>query len=709
MKRVASVVGVIVLLTSLARAAGVAAPTFQELMDPNLLSEPQCGMRVESATKKGNAISIVTTGAQISLLPDKGEVSFAQRIGHRRPVARLDLGRPMQGARITHSGPGLARVTFDRPKMTIRVNGDSLFMLHVHEPLTVSVHREFEPAWSDSYGANHLIVDEWGGFGLYCSRTNLDNRFDPYDETVAAYPLAANDVLWVGVCPPKPYDWDRSLRDNVVWHWSNKLGYPPDDVLRSWRSHGNIILLQSEVMLWKDWNLDFVPRLGPDEFARVRKTIHDLGMRFIVYTSPYYFLKGTPIENKAMNSFDNFAATGFPPGWPTGENMALFMAAISKVMRECRPDGLYFDGQYTDNPAALYALARHTRALIGESGILEWHSTGALGPRNCYLPHADAYVDFILRGEGEGKRYDDFDYMRFFISGYNINNCIGVVCNNGPPGLTSQLVREALKANARFHTIAGWPDDPKTLKVLQDDYRSRLTPELRRTVDEQVDARQAIVASRVKAARAEIEALRNPPAWDKPALSVDFKTIPDAKQLVSPKNTSPFSIVEDRLHIRAHANTYAYLRIPLNFKAKGFAVKVRQGTDQGQSWGPAAMIRWTDGAGLRIGTRSDGQLQTDILGRQTCGGKYDPSKWVWLRARWLAKRGVVERSDDGRTYERLWTFEHGGVVNARTTELLVGKVPYNGEPTDYPEAGGLGECDFEFVSIYADYVGTQKD
>ena len=41
---------------------------------------------------------------------------------------------------------------------------------------------------------------------------------------------------------------------------------------------------------------------------------------------------------------------------------------ITRVMREYQPDGLYFDGQYTGDPAALYALARRARELLGEAG-----------------------------------------------------------------------------------------------------------------------------------------------------------------------------------------------------------------------------------------------------------------------------------------------------------------------------------------------------
>ena len=339
-------------------------------MAPHMFPDPQRGMLVESVAREGEAIRIATTGADIRIRPRQGEVRFGQRIGRERDVAVLHTGREWRGATVTHDGRGFARITFDSPRLTIRVNGDSLFMLHVHEPLEARIARGIEPVWSASYLVNHLVADEVGAFGVYCSDSGLDDRFDAYAETVATYRLPADAVLWVGVCPPKEYPWEQSFEDHVVWHWSPALAYPPDDVLRAWPPHGNTVLLQSEVMLWKDWNLGFVPRLGADEFARVRQTIHDLGMRFIVYTSPFYFIKGTPHEGLAFNSWEEPSGLGLATCSGRGENMGLFIDAIERVMADLRPDGLYFDGQYLFNPAALYALARRSREVVGEDGIL---------------------------------------------------------------------------------------------------------------------------------------------------------------------------------------------------------------------------------------------------------------------------------------------------------------------------------------------------
>lgn len=694
------VIVVCVLMWGLA-AAGHAhsAPTFQELMNPAWFPDAQFGMSVDGVEKTAADIRIQTTGADIRFDLATGEVHFGQRISHPRPVARLHLGAPLEGARVTHHTSGMVRLTFDQPRVTVRINGDSLFMLHAHEALSVPIMSEIDTAWHASFKNNHLIVDEWGGFGLYTSLTGADVRYDPYEDTVAVYPMSPDAVLWVGVCPPKPYDWQRSFRDNVVWHWSETLGYPDDETLRSWQPHGNIVLLQSEVMLWKDWNLDFVPRLGENEFARVRQTLHDLGMRFIVYTSPYYFLRGTALEPAAMNSFEGF--TQWPQGTPSGENMGLFLDAIRGVMAKQKPDGLYFDGQYTENPAALYALARNARAIVGETGLLEWHSTHALGYEGCYLPHADAYVDFILRGEGEDLRYGDMDYLRFFVSGYNIHNSIGVLCNNGPTVPTPDLVERVLSVNARFHTLVNWLHRPEVMEVLQNNYQPRLNAALQQEVELVFAERQRHAAKRAEAGRIEHAELHKEPVKTVPIFAHCFSSLPDVPALISPANEAPFSVADGTLHISAHAATHAYFRFPIEQRTNGFTVKLRRGSDRGESWGPAAMMRWPDGAAIRIGLRGDGLLQADIQRRQLLAQGHDAEAWVWLRVRWRHRRGVVEHSVDGRHYERLWNFEHGGRFLGDGAELLVGKVPYHGEPRDHLDPGPIGICEFASVEAFA--------
>jgi hypothetical protein len=688
--RLLAVIALLSLSLSLAVTGHAAIPTFQDLMDPAVFPEAQRGLVVESVAEKDGVVTITTTGAVMVMDVVKGVVSFRQRIGGERPVASLDLGKPLAGVKITHNGAGFARLTIDEPKATIRVNGDSLFMLQVHAPLSPSVRAEIAPAWNASWETNHLIVDELGGFGLYCSELKLADQYDPYANPVATYPLPENAVLAIGVCPPKPYDWDRSLREQVIWHWSNVTSYPPDEDLRSWKPFGNVVLLQSEVMLWKDWNLDFVPRLGMDEWTRVRDAIHGMGMPFIVYTSPFYFLKGTSQEKNAVND-----KPGVCPGAiVNGGNMPLFLDAITRVMKDLKPDGLYFDGQYAENPAALYALARHSRNIIGENGILEWHTTVELGKwgSQMYMPQADAYTDIQLRGEGSDQLYGDFDYLRYFVSGYNINNCIGVLCNNSGKAMTVPQLESVLKANARLHTLLGMSE------FINREYRPRLTPEYHAEVDRLVAERQRQARAKAEATAAFLKGPQTPPVT---VAAFEFDKMPDAEKCVSPLNPDALSQVDGCLHIKAHASTFAYLKLPVNGAVGGFEIKLRQGSDGGMSWGPAVMVNWENGEALRIGTRGDGVLQVDTPPVQTLGPAYDPKTWVWLRARWHDKMGVVEYSRDGVNYTRFHSFPFAAAGRS-VTGVLIGKVPCHGKPEDHTEPGNVGECDIDHVRLYAE-------
>ncbi|HEO72563.1 MAG TPA: hypothetical protein ENN80_15000, partial [Candidatus Hydrogenedentes bacterium] len=537
----------------LAGSAVGQAPTFQDLMDPGVFPEPQRDMIVEEAVIEQDMLRIITTGAQFTFDIAQGTAVLEQRIEHPRPLVELHVEGEFETApELTHTGPGLAFARFATPRFDLRANGDSLFMIHAHERLEIAIKRRIDVDWAASYETNHVLFDELGGFALYCSDQHLNDAFDRFSPTTAVYTLPADAVLWVGACPPKPYPWERSIADHVVWHWSRQTGYPADEDLNAWADVGTIVLLQSEMMLWKDWNMAFDPRLGAAEFARVRETIHGNGMRFIVYTSPAYFFKGTPFEPYAMNTFEGF--TGWPPCRGVGDNIDLFMAEIEKVMTQYKPDGLYFDGQYFESPAALYALARRTRDLLGEDGILEWHSTAALGHGLCFCPHADAYVDFILRGEGRDGKYEDFDYLRYFVSCYNTSNSIGVLCNNGPRP-TSDLIERLLKTNTRLHTIASWLDDPVLMTMFRTHYRARLNAALRPTVEAAAAERQAQVARRAAELAAEANALTAPPVWRSALLVEAFAKMPEWSAEVSPKNGKPFAIDHGALTVRAKAHT----------------------------------------------------------------------------------------------------------------------------------------------------------
>ena len=82
-----------------------------------------------------------------------------------------------------------------------------------------------------------------------------------------------------------------------------------------------------------------------------------------------------------------------------------------------------------------------------------------------YNPSADTYAGWILRGEGQGFRSEQ--WLRYFVSGYNISNAIGVVCNNSGYWIpTKRQAEMTLRANCRLAYMNIDPDQfPNGKKV----------------------------------------------------------------------------------------------------------------------------------------------------------------------------------------------------------------------------------------------------
>lgn len=441
----------------------------------------QFGMEVEAAESAADRVTIRTTGAKFVFDSAAGVLSIGQRLIRERPVACVTFPpKCLENLKIEGRESGAALLSARNGKLQMRVNGDSLLMIRDSEPLTLAWKAEFAPACVRQYAGNVMLLDEYGGIGAFFATGPL-NRFGGVGGhpstgleavAVSGYPTVSHEltpgqILWITVAPPKPYPWDQSLRDRVVWHWSKESGYPSDSQIEDWRRYGNILLQQSEVMLWKDWMLRFIPRNGIEEFERVVRTCRRFGMRNIVYTSPFYFLAGTDMEDKAINSHDQTYVEPFTPTG-LGQNWPLFLSEIRRVMREYRPSGLYFDGMY-NNIVRTYLLARKAREVVGDSGLLEFHATSNQGPSPCAppgggmnLPQIDAYFDFLLRGEGQHADYANPSFLRYSVSTWNISNTIGVLCNNYNHKFDAAFIGKLLDNNIRLHfLVLEWANDER--------------------------------------------------------------------------------------------------------------------------------------------------------------------------------------------------------------------------------------------------------
>lgn len=450
------------------------------------LSEEQFGMAVESAQSRDGGVAIRTTGADFVFEPVNGLLKLSQRLARERSVANVAFPPGyLDGLKIEGSESGSVLLSAGQGKVKLRVNGDSLLMLQCSEPLVLTCSVAFRPEIVRQFRGNVMFLDEYGVFGGYPA-TGAEPVAVVSDSSVR-YELAAGQILWISVGPPRPYRWEQSLRDRVVWHhdrilggFLNETGYPTDAEIEKWSRFGNLLLQQSEVMLWKDWSLRFIPRDGVAEFQRVVDTCRRFGMRNYVYTSPFYFLPGTGLEDKAMNTFDNFK--GFSPGDGRGLNWPLFVEEIRRVMREYRPSGLYFDGIY-NNVVRTYIVARKGREAVGDDGILEYHATLDAGPcqhtppgGGLFLPQIDAYFDFILRGEGQHAEYKKHEFLRYTVSTYNLSNSIGVLCDNYDYKLDAAFVDRLLDYNIRLHGKSWVSDDQQ--RLMEEHYFPKLNNSL---------------------------------------------------------------------------------------------------------------------------------------------------------------------------------------------------------------------------------------
>ena len=684
--------------------------------------DAQFGMSVDGVEQAPGGVTVRTTGAEFVFEPDAGLLHLRQRLGIAREVATVSFPPDaLRGLRVRREGSGAVLLATGRSGLQLRINADSLMMLKTPSPLSVSCEVHMAPGTLRRHGANVLMLDEHGGFGSYVA-AGPPTAAAVVDGSTIRQELAAGNVLWLSVAPPRPYDWAASFRNRVAWHWSMETGYPSDTQIQEWSRYGNLLLQQAEVMLWKDWSLRFIPRDGLEEFSRVTEACARNGMRNFVYTSPFYFLTGTGRESEAMNSFDNFAVTGFSPGDGRGLNWPIFLSEITKVMREYQPGGLYFDGIY-DNVVRTYLIARKAREVVGDTGILEYHATGSPPGGGVYLPQIDTWFNFILRGEGAQSQYENDDYLRYFVSTWNISNAIGVLCNNNEYPLSEAFVDKFLDDNIRLHYLCDAPGSPR-MQAMETLYWPALTPALRERVEKAGVAR-AEAAKQAQAALREAEAqgvegldlvfqedfgdanlaakAPTPPVGTapqtRPPSDPAWIALPGGwRAAFSPNSRGQMSGEGGVLTITAASNTCAYIERDLPGNAVAVQGRFRCPVDGGMSWGPGLLLRIGD-KWRRLNVRGDDRIGLDRADGQVLLDGYPSDTWYWLRLRLVGEVLCSEVSRDGAQWRVVRAENLGRIQGPRS--LLVGKIDNGGSSIEHRELGAEGTSQVAEVRVYA--------
>jgi hypothetical protein len=394
-------------------------------------------MTVEEVREEDGTIRIRTTGAEIVFDKAAGVIECHQRIPVSRKVATIS-GLSLADARVESKTSAECRIaTGESDASPMIVSMDSLISIPVGAGTAATITGAYKPAYQGREGTHFLLPDEEGGIGIYAlggATCEAPAEWEPGWEL--QYTSGQAFRLLVSVFPPRPFDWKQSY-ETIVHTFSWKNPYPSDDQLREWSRHGSILVLHSwiwqgttgsqyGVMMDDSWAVSkYVPK-SEKELVRVVKTAQGLGMKVIVYMSPYYF-KGGSIDD--------------------------FVAAVDQAMKAYSLDGVYFDGivePYNDIMGA-YDVTRKTRDAIGDERILYIHST--ISPlKEIYCPFIDCYADYLLRGEHRETSEDGF---RWYVSSYNLGNAIGTLCYDTQRP-TRELIDLMFRVNAR---LPYWVDD----------------------------------------------------------------------------------------------------------------------------------------------------------------------------------------------------------------------------------------------------------
>jgi hypothetical protein len=238
-----------------------------------------------------------------------------------------------------------------------------------------------------------------------------------------AYDFSAGDETWVSVFPPRPYNWNRAFEALEHDGGEGANAYPTNEQIAAAAKYCKVLTLHAGI--WQDIPQDLKVKLSPvprykqyvhgsmpfaatkhvplnmAEFIRTRDEAHRLGMKVVVYVSPFY--------STAPDIY----------------------AEMRRVLSEYQLDGLYFDGISMDFRKS-YEVITRAREILGDDRILYVHcSSDPLNDGRIYCPFIDTYADYILRGEPGvwGLKLDEF--LRWTISGYNISNAVGYWCYYG--------------------------------------------------------------------------------------------------------------------------------------------------------------------------------------------------------------------------------------------------------------------------------------
>lgn len=390
-------------------------------IDSNVQSDVIKEMRIESLSVVEHFTYLQTTGAIFRIDKNEGSMEIYQRIGKKRKLAEVTISEAILPAlRNPPKDTGFDYVWSNvKDKLPrIIISGDSVIRFYNVKRIRIKLY--FNPLHRKINISNHglLALDQEGGIAVM-PPDNICSKDYPIKITRTDWELNSNKempVLFLGVSPPRAFDWERS-RWPVTHYSSHIKRYPADEQIKEYSKFTKV--LEMHQWVWKNryvnkkdcltkepynncdnintplwFDNSYIPvnhKWIPDdekEFKRVISTAHANGMLVAVYFS------GVDITKSAL------------------------LAEARRLKHKYKIDGLYLDGllinKKMEGPLEAYLAARDLRRLFGEKGWLNYHNTHD----GYFAPFVQTYMDFITTGE-----HDKFD--RWISTTYNISNAIG--------------------------------------------------------------------------------------------------------------------------------------------------------------------------------------------------------------------------------------------------------------------------------------------
>lgn len=457
------------------------------------LSDDPHGMSVESVNCSDVRTVVQTTGATFVINAATGEIEAYQKIGSTRKLATLFIEAESSSSRAglmamrveEHTRAGVILRTPDG-RARVQINGDSLLSLSSASEIWMTVRVEFTPAFQSHANGHSMYMDDVGGIAVLPWRDNkIPVAFPPRPQSVSSTEngsmvnvvrVEPGEELWLSVAPTREFDWAKSF-SSIYWHrgegtefwvkgnqqcpWTPESAWPDDEAtLKRIAEDFDILHLQAECALWENWTLGYEPRF-PDKAKRCLETAHRLGLKVVVYASPFYFLAGTQFEKLELNV----------PEWPKdwwrcgnyhGDNWERYTDSVRELLKKYDVDGVYFDSSFLLNLSNSYKMTRRIRSILGTDKILYNHCTYAPPSYSNRIscPALNTYCDFVLRGECNAELFEDQSHLRYCISDYRMGNAVSLLCNSGTNALVSRdWVDKLLKANARLPFDRHMPRD----------------------------------------------------------------------------------------------------------------------------------------------------------------------------------------------------------------------------------------------------------